>query len=143
MLMKAANHVDYHRIDPDHAAIHERLQNWRRWVAGKSLAWASHPMWKNLKAKEEFLARERGEYHIAPDLQDAHAIEKAVSMLPEKHRFAIRWWYVYSGNPLKAARQAAVSNARLAELVKEGRQMLINRTRSCSSDKNVITSVHR
>lgn len=143
MLMKAEIHVDYHRIDPDHAAIHERLQNWRRWVSGKNIAWASHPMWKHLKAKEEFLTRERGEYHIAPNLQDAHEIEKAVSMLPEKHRFAIRWWYVYSGNPLKAARQAAVSKARLSELVKEGRQMLINRTKTCEVNKNMITCANR
>lgn len=143
MLMKATGHVDYQRVQPEHVAIHERLQNWRRWLSSKNVAWTSHPMWKHLKAKEEFLARERGEYHIPPDFQDAHAMEKAVSMLPEKHRFAIRWWYVYSGNPLRVARQAAVSKERLAELVKEGRQMLINRTRSCENDKNMVMSAYR
>ena len=127
MLMKTKGYVDYQRIAPEHAAIHERLQNWRRWVSGKGASWTAHPMWRHLKEKEE---RERGSITLAVDAIDGHLMEKAVYALPERHRFAIRWWYVYSGNPAKAARQAAVSKERLAELVKEGRSMLCNRLRT-------------
>lgn len=143
MLMKTKGYVDYQRIAPEHAVIHERLQNWRRWLSGKGMAWTAHPMWRHLKEKEEREARERGEFSIPPNSLDAHEIEKAVALLPEKHRFAIRWWYVFSGNPLRAAKQAAVSKDRLAELVKEGRTMLANRMSPCASGGNVVTSGNR
>jgi hypothetical protein len=81
-------------------------------------------MWRHLKEKEE---RERGHFTAMVDAIDAHLMEKAVYALPEKHRFAIRWWYVFGGNPSGAARQAAVSKECLAELVREGRTMLCNR----------------
>lgn len=141
--MKTKGYIDYQYIAPEHATIHERLQNWRRWVSVKGLAWTAHPMWRHLKEKEALESHERGEYSIPPNSLDAHDMEKLVALLPEKHRFAIRWWYVYSGNPLKAAKQAAVSKERLAELVKEGRTMLINRTGACDGKKNVVTSTNR
>lgn len=130
MLMKTKGYVDYQRIAPEHAAIHERLQNWRRWVSGKGASWTAHPMWRHLKEKEE---RERGSITLAVDAIDGHQVEKAVYALPEKHRFAIRWWYVFSGNPSAAARHAAVTKERLAELVKEGRTMLCNRLQPIES----------
>ena len=38
------------------------------------------------------------------DTLDAVLVEKAVYALPEKHREAVRWWYVYRRNPAAMAR---------------------------------------
>jgi hypothetical protein len=54
-------------------------------------------------------------------------MEKAVSLLPEKHRDAIRWNYVRCDSPLKMARYLGVSTQGLLELVGQGRTMLKNR----------------
>lgn len=125
MLMKTRPYIDFSEVHPDHRAIHERLNNWRRWVRANSSRWTAHPMWRHLKEKEE---RERGATEAPPvNALDGHLIEKFVSDLPEKHRHAIRWAYVFQGNPLGAARAAAVSKERLAELIREGRTMLVNR----------------
>lgn len=130
MQMKNRGHVDYQHIAPEHQAIHARLQNWRRWLGVGGMAWTAHPMWRHLKEKEE---RESGRVTVSVDAIDGHQVEKAVYALPEKHRFAIRWWYVFSGNPSAAARHAAVTKERLAELVKEGRTMLCNRLQPIES----------
>jgi len=124
MLMKTRAYIDYNEVHPDHRAIHERLNNWRRWVRDSRSAWTAHPMWRHLQKKEEV---ERGVCFIPVNSLDGHLLEKAVAALPEKHRYAIRWAYVYKGDPSGAARVAAVSKERLAELIREGRTMLVNR----------------
>lgn len=126
MLMKTKNYVDYTLVATEHAAIHERLQNWARWCKAGRTGWAMHPMWRHLVEKEQ---KENPVVSIPVDTLDAHFVEKAVFQLPEKHRQAVRWSYVFRGNPVGACRLIAVSKERLAELVSEGRSMLINRTR--------------
>jgi len=54
-------------------------------------------------------------------------MEKAVYALPEKHREAVRWWYVYRRDPVAMARKLGVSKQGLADLVEAGRTMLNNR----------------
>ena len=61
------------------------------------------------------------------DTLDAVLVGKAVAALPEKHRDAIRWWYVHAGNPVAMARTLGVSKQGLADLVDVGRTMLQNR----------------
>ena len=58
---------------------------------------------------------------------DAVLVEKAVAALPEKHREAVRWWYVYRRDPVAMARNLGVSKQGLADLVEAGRTMLKNR----------------
>lgn len=125
--MKTRDYIDFHEVKPEHHAIHERLNNWRRWVRDSGRSWTAHPMWRHLKEKEE--REQGGGAALAVDTLDGHLIEKLVSALPEKHRHAIRWCYVFKGNPLGAARAAAISKERLAELIREGRTMLVNRTK--------------
>ena len=144
MLMKTKGYVNYSEVLPEHEAIHERLDNWKRWLRASGTSWTAHPMWRHLKEKEVIEARQRGEFPIPVNSLDAHLVEKAVAALPEKHRFAIRWWYVFSGNPLKAAREIAVTKERLAEVVKEGRTMLKNRIEGyCNPASDVVTFVNR
>ena len=126
MLMKSRNYVDYTLVAVEHEAIHQRLENWARWVRVGNAGWAMHPMWRHLVEKEQ---KENPVASLPVDTLDGHFMEKAVFLLPEKHRHAIRWSYVFKHNPLAACKQIAVSKDRLAELVREGRTMLNNRMR--------------
>lgn len=125
MLMRTKDIIDYSRVDEGHAAIHARLDNWRRWVAVRPHGWQVAPMFRMYQSK----ARQ----WEAPTLQnpvdtlDAVIIEKAVAALPDKHRDAIRWSYVHAGNPAAMAKRLAVSKQGLADLVDAGRTMLKNR----------------
>lgn len=116
--------VDYNHVKPEHEAVHERLSNWARWVRVRPQGWQTHPMFRMFQSK----ARQ----WEAPMIQnpvnalDALAIERAVSALPRKHREAVRWCYVFQGNPAGAARTLAVSKQGLADLVSDGRTMVKN-----------------
>ena len=117
--------VDYNYIKPEHEAIHARLVNWERWVRVRPHGWQTAPMFRMYQSKAR-------QWH-APVIQtpvdtlDALLVEKAVAALPEKHRAAVRWSYVFAGNPVAMARSLAVSKHGLAELVDAGRTMLQNR----------------
>ena len=117
--------VDYNHVKPEHEAVHARLENWARWVRVRPHGWCTHPMFKNFRASKQWEASP----HISTpvDTLDAVMIEKAVSALPEKHRAAVRWSYVFCGNPVGMARRLGVSKQGLADLVCVGRTMLQNR----------------
>ena len=123
--MRVTETVDYNHIHPHHEAIHARLVNWRRWVTVRPHGWATAPMFRMYQSKSR-------QWH-APDIQepidtlDAVLLEKAVYALPEKHREAVRWWYVYRRDPVAMARNLGVSKQGLADLVDSGRTMLQNR----------------
>jgi hypothetical protein len=64
------------------------------------------------------------------DTLDGHAMEKAVSQLPEKHRDAIRWNYVFVWiQPGKVQRALGVTRMGLADLIHDGRSILKNRAK--------------
>ena len=125
MLMRVQDTVDYNHVKPEHEAVHERLTNWARWVRVRPQGWQTAPMFR--------MYQSRARQWEAPVIQnpvdtlDAVVVEKAVSALPEKHRDAIRWWYVHAGNPVAMARALAVSKQGLADLVDAGRTMLQNK----------------
>ena len=125
MLMRVQEAVDYNHVPERHAAIHARLENWRRWVIVRPNGWQVAPMFRLYQSKSR--------QWEAPVIQnpvntlDAVLVEKAVAALPEKHRAAVRWSYVHCGNPLAMARTLAVSKQGLADLVDAGRTMLQNR----------------
>jgi hypothetical protein len=126
--------IDLHSVRPEHYAIHERLENWRRYVAPSRGGRGMAPMWLNYKPE-----RDNGhavELRIPVNTQDGHAIEVAVGLLPEKHSIAIRWCYVwcagsdkYKPVPIHRVRQfLAVTRSGLADLIHDGRAMLKNRS---------------
>ena len=123
--MRVQETVDYNHIPAHHEAIHERLENWARWVRVRPHGWQTHPMFRMYQSK----ARQ----WEAPVIQnpvntiDAALIEKAVYALPDKHREAVRWWYVYRRDPVAMARNLGVSKQGLADLVDVGRTMLQNK----------------
>lgn len=117
--------VDYNHVPERHAAIHARLENWRRWVIVRPNGWQVAPMFRLYQSKSR--QWEAPVIQNPVDTLDAVLMEKAVSALPEKHRAAIRWSYVHAGNPVAMARSLAVSKQGLADLVDAGRAMLQNR----------------
>ena len=117
--------VDYNHVPERHAAIHARLENWRRWVIVRPNGWQVAPMFRLYQSKSR--QWEAPVIQNPVDTLDAVLMEKAVSALPEKHRAAIRWSYVHAGNPVAMARALAVSKQGLADLVDSGRTMLQNR----------------
>jgi len=124
MLMKA--YVDYNLIKAEHEEIHLRLQNWARWAKNGNGA-LSHPMWRFFKQKEASEAAPLGSMPV--NSLDAHTIEKLVADLPEKHRHAVRWWYVYASNPKGAAKLLGITMDALNEMVHGARAMLKNRAK--------------
>ena len=124
--MKTREYVDFHHVLDRHAGIHLKLEEWRRYVkVRKSAGWLNHPMWKNALSSRQWDVNP----HIRNPINTIRALltEKTVSALPDKHRDAIRWMYVYEGDPLGMARYLGVSKQGLADLVFEGRVMLLNR----------------
>lgn len=69
------------------------------------------------------------EISVPIDSLDAASMEKQVSTLPVRHRDAIRWAYVYRIQPWRFCRNMGITQTQLAELIHDGRQMLINRSR--------------
>ena len=123
--MRVQETVDYSHVPERHAAIHARLENWRRWVIVRPHGWQTHPMWRSALTSRQWDVSP----HIAVPVNtiDAALMEKAVYALPDKHREAVRWWYVYRRDPVAMARNLGVSKQGLADLVDAGRTMLQNR----------------
>jgi DNA-directed RNA polymerase specialized sigma24 family protein len=118
--------IDFFLVEPHQLAMHERLENWSRWVEHRArIGGKMSPMWANFRSN----SRQWHEPELKPQTSelDGQAMEKAVAQLPHKHRDAIRWNYVWKGGPLHMARKLAVSKDGLMQLVRDARQMLINR----------------
>jgi DNA-directed RNA polymerase specialized sigma24 family protein len=124
-MLAKVHSVDFHYVSDAHQAIHERLELWARWVRVKPTGWQTHPMFKQYRSHS--WQWHTPEIRTPVNTLEAHALEKAVSALPEKHRDAVRWSYVFQNNPLQMARRLGVSKEGLLALVVDGRAMLINR----------------
>jgi len=126
MLMATKTGIDFHAVEDRHAEIHRRLTNWATWCNGSS-GGATSPMFRLYRTP----ARARGAEHtwssIAVDGMDAQRIAKAVGHLPEPHRRALHWSYIKPINPRRAASEQGTTLAGLAQLVRDGRTMLVNR----------------
>lgn len=128
MLMKVKNYVDFHQVEPHQREIDARLQNWARWCRGTTVPMTS-PMFRMVPPPP----RVRGDmaYQTAGavvDRMDAAKIAKAVAALPQGHRSAINWHYVKPVSPTRACQAIGVTQEGLFTLVRDARQMLLNRS---------------
>jgi DNA-directed RNA polymerase specialized sigma24 family protein len=124
----AKQYVDFSSVPPSHWPIHDRLENWARWCRGsqRQTGSAGSPMFSLYRSTDA--KRVYGEETAVPiDRMDATRIAKAVAVLPDKHRRALNWCYLHPRNPGGMARELGVQLEGLAHLVRDGRQMLINR----------------
>lgn len=124
MLMRTQETVDFNHVHDHHRAIHERLENWRRWVTVRPHGWQTAPMFRMYQSKAR--QWEVPVIQAPVNMLDAVLVEKTVSALPDKARAALRWSYVHAGNPAGMARMLGVSKQGLADLVNSARSMLQN-----------------
>ena len=118
------DYIDFHAV-PDHQlGMHDRLLNWSRWVRVTVPGWQAS-IWR--LGKSNTRQWHEPEMREETDILDGMAMEKAVFALPDKHRDAIRWHYVYRTSPTAARKHLGVTNEGLQRLVVDGRTMLINR----------------
>lgn len=123
MLMKTRA-VDFHAVPEDQKEMDASLKNWAAWVKPRSPSWVS-PMFR--QAMSGARQWHQPEIRETCDVLAAQAIEKAVFHLPERHRTAIRWHYVFPVSPSKVCRELGTSMDDLASLVRDGRRMLMKR----------------
>lgn len=116
--------VDFHYVEPKHYLVHDALVNWARWN-GRSPRANVSPMFVGVKVTDVW---ESSHASIPVNEIEAVAMEKAVYHLPADHRTAVRWSYVYRTAPHAMARKLGCTLEMLARLVRDGRQMLVNRT---------------
>ena len=128
--MKREEHVDFFLVRDEHLGIHAALENWARWVRVRPHGWQVAPMFRQYRPANPTEGWwDRREPMPMTDVPAAVEMEKAVSLLPEKHRTAIRWAYVFTGHPARMARDLGVSKQGLMDLVSAGRTMLKNRSK--------------
>jgi hypothetical protein len=126
MLMPVRTDIDFHVVEPKHVEIHRRLENWGRWCNGWG-APSTSPMFRLALST----ARARGGDLVVAgpsvDRSDAVRIAKAVVALPRDHRAAVNWCYVKPISPRRAASAIGTTLEGLALLLRDARQMLVNR----------------
>jgi DNA-directed RNA polymerase specialized sigma24 family protein len=123
--MRRDDFVDFFAVSDRHLEIHRRLESWASWVRVRPIGWQVAPMFRQYRSNA--WQWERPELRVQASIPEAVEMEKAVSLLPEKHRMAIRFAYVFCGSPGRVCRDLGVSKAGLMELIENGRSMLINR----------------
>jgi hypothetical protein len=120
--LKRDKFVDFFEVAPGQVAMHKRLENWALSChsAGGS---SSSPMFRLYRPDNW----ERIGTTAVVDFHDAAKIARGIAMLPIPHRKALQWNYVIGGSPTKARKQLGVTAEGLMLLIRDGRQMLINR----------------
>lgn len=123
---------DLHRVKFIHEGVHDRLLNWARWCISGQRGASSSPMFRHYKAPR-YRNSVDDDIRIPIDTLQASETEKIVGSLPEKHRDAIRWFYVTSRIGIgiwQAQRELAVQRDTLVKLIHDGRSMVKNRSQS-------------
>lgn len=118
--------IDFHVVEPTHLAIHERLVNWARWSYSRGGS-STSPMFRLYRPADEEDRDDLTRTAQPVDTLDAAKIQKGVTALPEPQMHALNWNYLRPSNPRRMAQKLGTSLDGLAELVRSGRQMLINR----------------
>lgn len=121
----AAVYIDLHTVEPKHDKIHARLLNWASWCCGDMGGAASAPGFELYRSSAR--AREQSSGNPSPDRMDAAMVAKGVYALPAPHRAALNWCYLKPVAPGRACRELGTTMAGLAQLVRDGRTMLVNR----------------
>ena len=121
--------TDYTHIEARHDSVNIRLEQWARWVQVRPQVWKMQPMFRSYRAPRQY-AYETADIKVALNTLECHEIERIVSHLPDKHRSALRWYYVYPFiSDSRIRRELGETRAGLAELLHKGRCMVVNRLR--------------
>lgn len=116
--------IDFHLVPEHQLAMHARMLNWARWCRGSGSSSVS-PMFRGYRSTDVWAAPSVSE---PVDSIDGMRIAKAVYALPEEHRKSVTWHYIEPWVvPFKVCKMLACRPETLAQLVIDGRQMMINR----------------
>lgn len=115
--------VDFEAVPEQQLQMHGRLCNWARWCRGRPMGNVA-PIFRLYRSTDVHAGHSAA---VPVDGIDASRIARGVSALPEKHRHGLQWFYVHPVAPTRAARSLGLTMSALAELVVDGRTMLINR----------------
>jgi DNA-directed RNA polymerase specialized sigma24 family protein len=115
--------IDFHAIPERQWPVDERLRNWARWCRGASHR-AVHPMFRGYKSSDVHSGMSVSD---PVDTREAVKLQKVFVTLPELHRHAIQWHYVYPVAPRRMAQALGLTPEGLAKAVIDGRDMLKNR----------------
>lgn len=118
--------VDFHHVEPHQRDIDKRLANWARWCNGSTARMVS-PMFRLTPPPPRVRADMAYQIGDVVDSADAVKVAKGVAALPEYHRLALNWNYIKPVAPRRACQTLGTTMEGLARLVRDGRQMLINR----------------
>lgn len=116
--------IDYNHVPERQSAIHDRLVNWARWCSGGGGGASVLPMFRGYRDNYFELP---GAAQSPINAPEAVEVQKTMAHLPEKHRTAVQWCYVYRNNPVRMCQRLGVSRQGLLDLVDEGRDMVKNR----------------
>lgn len=116
--------IDFFAVESHQLDIHDDLLNWAAWVNPRPTGWKTQPMFRHYRSHA--WQWHEPEIKRAIDAIAGQYMEKAVGHLPPKNRDAVRWCYVFCGSPVPIARELGVSKQGLFDLIRNGRQMLIN-----------------
>lgn len=118
---------DFTHIHTRHDSIHARLEAWGRWVRVTPKEWGTQPMFRGYQSKARHWEISPA-IHVPINTLETLAVERAVALLPEQHRDALRWFYVFGWiHPGVVMRRMNVNGSQLLDLLHEGRDMLGNR----------------
>jgi len=126
MLMRTRETVDFHAVEAHQREIDGRLRNWARWCNGTAVPMTS-PMFRMTPPPPQVRGDMAYQSAGTVDRMDAQAVAKAVAALPAPHRAAINWCYIKPVSPKRACQAIGTTMEGLAQFVRDGRQMLINR----------------
>lgn len=118
--MATRAYVDFGYVEPAHADIDQRLQNWARWCIGGGGS-DSSPMFSSFRSSHTLTP---GVTRVPVDEFDARCIERAVCRLRPQLAATLRWAYVHPCSPKAAARDLGCDLATLHLWLIEGRQAL-------------------
>lgn len=133
--------TDFFIVLPQHLDIHDRLRNWARYIAANGYKKNCAPMFQHYRSSEVWAETQA---FNPVDRIDGHRLEKAIGALPDKHKYAVRWVYVYSCGgdgrapvwPKTAQRSLGVNREGLVYLINAARSMLRNTTGSVQNPQN-------
>jgi hypothetical protein len=124
-------YVDFAAVPPSQWKMHDRLENWARWCRGASgesaRAGDASPMFSLYRSGESQQRRYGEETSVPIDKDDALKIHFAIvhPTFHPKCRKALQWSYLRPRDPKHEAWKLGVSLQGLANLVAQGRQLLI------------------
>jgi hypothetical protein len=126
---------DYSRVSAEHGEIDTRLREWSRWVAVGPERGQTMPMFAQYQSKSRQWEQDP-HIPVAVDTLQCVETEKVVSTLPESHRTAIRWAYVWPWLPVHVIQKhLGVTPAALMKLISDGRTLVENVLKRKSSFK--------